>query len=540
MRTDSEQTKVTYLNRAQQYALALAANTEIDICSRRFGKSFGIVSRRIKRNVMFMPGSTGAFVASSFKQALTRTLPAALSGLREAGFIEGIHYVIGKRPPARLGFGKPNVPVQDFDNVVTFYNGTQMIIISQDVKMSSNSLTLDWVVGDEAKGLDFEKLKDETFPANGGTMRFYADCPWHHSILFVSDMPVLKSANWLLNYREKATTEVNEAIMALLVERYPLAMKEALTPGEKRRLQDIDRTLSGLRRIAVAYNEWSIFENIDVVGIQYIKKMKRDLPPLVFQTSILSRRIEKLADGFYPNFRESLHTYVANNNSLLESTGLKTDTASLGCLLDGDLDLKAPISVAFDYNANINWLVCGQRQGSVLKVLKSFYVKYQRKLRELVDDFCAYYQAHLCKEIILYYDSTALGSNYAVSDDDFKSIIVQQFNKHGWSVDCKFIGKPLPHNQKYSMLNDGFTGSKNLMPMFNKENNEALITAISLAEVEINRLGFHKRKAGEKLMESEDDPLEFRTDGTDAFDTLYIGNVLYPYSSYGVGIGSAL
>lgn len=79
------ETKVTYLNRAQQEALAIAANTEVDICSRRFGKSFGIVSRRIKRNVQFMPGSTGAFVASSFKQARTRTLPAALSGLREAG-----------------------------------------------------------------------------------------------------------------------------------------------------------------------------------------------------------------------------------------------------------------------------------------------------------------------------------------------------------------------------------------------------------------------------------------------------------------------
>ena len=204
------ETKVTYLNRAQQEALAIGANVEIPICSRRFGKSFGIVSRRIKRNVQFMPGSTGAFVASSFKQARTRTLPAALSGLREAGFIEGIHYVIGKRPPEKLGFAKPIIPVQNYEDVVTFYNGTQMIIISQDVRMSSNSLTLDWIVADEAKGLDYDKLKDETFPANGGTMRYFSDCPWHHSVLFVSDMPVLKSGRWLLNYREKATPEVND------------------------------------------------------------------------------------------------------------------------------------------------------------------------------------------------------------------------------------------------------------------------------------------------------------------------------------------
>lgn len=37
--------------------------------------------------------------------------------------------------------------------------------------------------------------------------------------------------------------------------------------------------------------------------------------------------------------------------------------------------------------------------------------------------------------------------------------------------------------------------------------------------------GFRKWKAGEKLSESEDDSvrLEYRTDGTDAFDSLYIG-----------------
>ena len=173
-------------------------------------------------------------------------------------------------------------------------------------------------------------------------------------------------------------------------------------------------------------------------------------------------------------------------------------------------------------------------------MLKSFYVKYQRKLRELVDDFCHYYRAHLTKEVVFYYDATALGSNYAVSDDDFKSVIIEQFHNHGWNVDAVFIGKPLPHNQKYSIINDGLKGAKHLLPLFNKENNEALLIAISMAEVSITPLGFHKNKGGEKLAESEDDPLEYRTDGTDAFDTLYLGNVLFPYSSGGDGIGSSI
>lgn len=529
---------LTYLNRAQQEALAIAANTEVDICGRRFGKSFGIVSRRIKRNVQFMPGSTGGFICSSFKQAHTRTLPAALSGLKEAGFIEGLHYVIGKRPPVKLGFAKPLVPVSDYENVVSFYNGTIMLIVSQDVKMSSNSVTFDWIVADEAKGLNFEKLKDETFPANGGTMRYFSDCPWHHSMLFVSDMPVMKSARWLLNYREKATPDIIEAIKGLLWRRWELIHLEP-TKRHKQQIVEVDGLLSRLRKIAVLYREWSTFENIDVVGIDYIKQMKRDLPPLTFQTSILSKRVERLSDGFYPNFRESLHTYIANNNDLLEKDGYES-SKDYGCLLDADLDLKAPISIAFDYNANINWLVAAQKDGSTLKILKSFYVKYARKLRELIDDFCQYYRSHLTKEVIYYYDSTALGSNYAVSSDDFRSVVMEEFEKNGWRIEGKFIGRPLAHNLKYSIINDGFKGAKHLMPMFNKENNEALLIAISLAEVVVTPTGFHKQKGGEKLAESEDDPLEYRTDGTDAFDTLYLGNVLYPYYINGAGIGSAL
>ena len=36
-------------------------------------------------------------------------------------------------------------------------------------------------------------------------------------------------------------------------------------------------------------------------------------------------------------------------------------------------------------------------------------------------------------------------------------------------------------------------------------------------------------KCGEKLVENEENLLEHRTDGTDAFDTLYIGCEKFPY-----------
>lgn len=50
-----------------------------------------------------------------------------------------------------------------------------------------------------------------------------------------------------------------------------------------------------------------------------------------------------------------------------------------------------------------------------------------------------------------------------------------------------------------------------------------------LSELRHRRNGFRKDKGGEKLAESEEDLLEHRTDGTDAFDTLYIGAEKFPF-----------
>ena len=75
----------------------------------------------------------------------------------------------------------------------------------------------------------------------------------------------------------------------------------------------------------------------------------------------------------------------------------------------------------------------------------------------------------------------------------------------------------------------GFAGNQRLMPFFNRQNNDDLILAIQSAGVTRGRNGFKKDKGGEKLAETEEDLLEHRTDGTDAFDTLYIGCEKFPH-----------
>ena len=195
---------------------------------------------------------------------------------------------------------------------------------------------------------------------------------------------------------------------------------------------------------------------------------------------------------------------------------------------DRDVNPDAPICIGMDYNANINWIVAGQPSGNRLNVLKSFYVKFERKLPALVDDFCNYYSEHRNKTVVFYYDTTALGSNYAVNTQDFRWVVIHEFERHGWQVQDVYLGNPMRHDEKYLLINQAFQGKQRLMPFFNRQNNDDLILAIQSAGVLNGRNGFHKNKSGEKLAESEEDLLEHRTDGTDAFDTLYIGCEKFP------------
>lgn len=93
------------------------------------------------------------------------------------------------------------------------------------------------------------------------------------------------------------------------------------------------------------------------------------------------------------------------------------------------------------------------------------------------------------------------------------------------------IGNPVRHVDKHRILHQAFVGVKYLFPLINKPNNEALTIALENTGIIVGSMGFRKDKAGEKLMESEDNLLEHRTDGTDAFDTLFIGFNQFPQTA---------
>lgn len=526
--------KRIYFNKPQRLTQLIGANTTVIVAGRRTGKTDSIAAPFVLRNMQRMPGSTGGIVVPTFKHGLTNTIPGLLAAWKRWGYVEGLHYVVGKKPPK--SFRQPIIDPKDYEHIISFYNGSVAVIISQDRPGSSNSLTLSWLLVDEAKFIDYAKLKDETLPANGGIKSYFGKHSFNHSIMILSDMPQTQKGSWFLHYRDKMDPELIATIEATVYEiwrtkeriRTLNAKGETVPPYLKGYLRRLDRDLNKMRSVAVYYREYSSIENLQLLGENYIKQMKRDLTPLTFQTSILCQRIGIAKDGFYSSMREG-HKYDANDNQYLDTLGYDYDFSTLDARADKDVDPDAPICIGMDYNANINWIVAGQPRDRRLNVIKSFYVKFDRKIPALVEDFCRYYASHRNKTVVYYYDATALGSNYAVNDQDFHYNVVKEFERHGWRVESVYLGNPMHHDEKYLLINNAFAGKQRLMPFFNRSNNEDLILAIQSAGVSNGRNGFRKDKSGEKLAESEEDLLEHRTDGTDAFDTLYIGCEKFPF-----------
>ncbi len=317
-----------------------------------------------------------------------------------------------------------------------------------------------------------------------------------------------------------------------------------------------DEYLRELRRSAFVVRRASTLENVDVLGEEYIRQMKRDLPPYTFMVSILNVKIKKSNDGFYSNLDiDHVHGYINDsgidpltmaNWSTQKATGIidgkkitsesyQPDLKELSerndCRMDADCVNDLPLYLAFDYNANINTLVVGQvyqRDGvEAVNVIKSFYVKNERKLRELVDDFSRYYapKRAVNRDVVYFYDATAKqGASYALTDERFYQAVIKELERNGWNVTAIDMGVPEKHEVKHRIINNGLAGIEYPAIRINQLNNPDLIIAMQLCEVSIGYQGFRKDKSQEKKPETEENlPLQQRTDFTDAFDSLYLG-----------------
>lgn len=519
------QTKKLFFNDQQSRVLQVMPKTLVCEWGRGTGK--GVVEAgRILYAMQHMPGSCLGMVAPSVKRCQTNILPSALVHLEEWGYRRDVHYIVGKKPWKALHWQEPHFQPMNWENTVAFYNGTYLNIISQDRSGTSNSLSLDHVFIDEAKFIDWEQLNNETLPANRGNKQLFGDCCLHHGLTITSDTSATKKGSWFMSWEKKMDKELVATLETVLVHLHTIRNKLAQHPerhdyymGQVSKYQSV---LHSLRSYCLLYSRCSSIQNLAILGEDFIKQMKRDLPRMTFFTSIMCQRVGIAQDGFYSGLDEDRNFYTAPNTSYLDGLqyNFNPKKDKVDCRTDADIEIGAPLIIGSDANSNINCLVVGQvGSDAKLRIINSFYVKYERKLPELAQDFCEYYRYHKDKRVIFYYDATFVGNSYATHNEKFYQIITRILRAAGWLVTEVYIGKPMAHIEKQFLINRMFKGHAKHMILINRDNNEDLIISIENAGVYNNG----KDKRGEKLVETDEDQLQDRTDFSDAFDTVCIG-----------------
>jgi hypothetical protein len=517
-----------YFNDAQQFLLAMNARDEIAVCGRGFGKG-AVQAGRLQTGFQGMPGSAGGFVSPSVKRCLTNILPSLLIHLERWGFRRDVHYCVGKKPWKALHWHSPIFAPANWENSIAFYNGSVCNIISQDRAGTSNSMSLDYIIADEAKFLDPDQLRNETFLANRGNEMYFGDFFMHHGMTITSDMPITKKGSWFLKYEEDMNVDLVSS-MWFICRKIAALHKQIMSYPDKayvinEELNQWRSVLNKMRKDCLLYAEFSSLENIDLLGEDYIRRMKRELSPGTFDSAILNKRQRIAKDGFYGSLDEDVNFYTAPNISYLDNMAYDFNKLQqVDSRMDSDVDDDLPLVIAFDANSNFNCLVVGQDKDAKLRVLKSFYVKYDRKLPELIDDFCLYYHYHKFKKVLFYFDATFKGTVTGMHANELYVIIERALKRNGWAVQTKYIGKPMNHIEKNLLINNMLKGRARHQVLINRDNNEDLIISIESAEV----VNGKKDKSGEKVVETDEDQLQNRTDFSDAFDTLCIGVEDFP------------
>jgi hypothetical protein len=520
----------------------IGANSKTIVCGRRFGKSDGVLGPDILYDVQHMPGSSGFIYQATFKQLLSRTLPASEAFWQRYGYKRDFHYVIGKKAEKWQKFKDPIIKPMDWEHCVHWYCGTVIYLLSQDVKFSANSLTTDWGKIDEGRSIKKEKCFEEVIPTLSGTDDRFKLCHKWKGFSIVSDMPTSKQGQWILDMEKRMDIELIQAIKDLIAHiNYKINYfkeKGSISKSSEYEITKLRRELNYYRSKAFLYKEFDTIENIEFLGEDYIRNMKRDLPPFIFNTSILNKKTRKLSTGFYPNLDPEIHYYDSVNNSYIDN--LRTNKGSYdiekisehNCLFDNDINLDVPLAITLDYNDKINWIVVGQRIEPEMRTLASFHVKTPQKIRQLCQNWCDYYRYIVNKTVVYYYNETALQKGYADEESEsFSEIVVKILTNNGWMVEPVFLGKTWNHLLKHQYIDDALTGRKYLFPRFNRSNNPYLLPAMEMTGTKIGAKGIQKDKSSEKDPETEDNPLETRTDGTDAWDDLFIGLNFFPRQS---------
>lgn len=437
-------TKRVYFNQKQIDFVTAPQKIKTCVAGRGWGKST-VISLILLFMLKAMPRAKIFFSSTTIEQIKNMTLPPVLAKLAEMGIIEGKHFVVGKDPWGANSrckwFKRPIAPVKKYDNVITFWNGFTVVMLSAAKPNSQRGGSYDAGIVDEAAFVKRGFWEKVLLKMVRGNLYKY-DTPLHHSIFILTSQPRTSEGMWVL----------------------------------------------AMEQMAAAFPETYLFlwasarDNVVVLGEEWFRIQKQTSSHLDYLIEVENVRLKKLPDGFYHRLDEKKHEY----RPIKDFTGRM-------------LDVRADelLEASFDFKGKFNCCSVWQEQEFTERCVRQFFVKDAKKINGLVDDICLHFKDHRFKYIRLWGEPRGRDDNSI--DEDIFTLISNRFKKNGWVVEIMVPkGRQTKrHKERFNFMEIIMDEEDYRLPKirFNAEACENVI--ISMQGTDINP-DYTKNKSAEK------------------------------------------
>lgn len=482
------------------------------IGGRGVAKSTVILARRSERCVRLMPGAPVAIVANTYSNLIDNIMPAVQNGWKLNGLIEGVHYVKGKRPPAEWS-RRCSVIVDDYRHVYSFWNGSVIFLGSLDNPSLLAGKSVAHLLFDEAKYASDSRAA-RVMPILRGDAITYGRCHLYGGVTITTDMPDVTEGefDWFFRYASEmnperiiktiqAAGELNKYLIKLTREnRNPTPDIRKLARIEKK-IDYYTEGLLKLRKGQTFFMNISSFVNIDILTLDYAKRL--------YNAALEHHEFLKSVLGMRPGVRQDARFYVLFGERHKYTDGTISGEAAFNCSQLRYLDPSRPLEGGMDFG-NMNSLVIAQSDGQYYRVHKNLYVIPPESLRELADQFLAFFEKHQEKVLNLYYDRS--GNNYQRQNEDRAGMIKAAIEKDadgrrtGWSVVLMSRKQgTIRQEAEFNFMQEFMSGKNKRLPLLLVDalNCAEMISSIELAKAEVKYRGdvkiVTKVKKSEKL-----------------------------------------
>lgn len=443
------------------------------IAGRAFGKSF-VNGVQVMIYVATMPKSRGLLLGPTYTQILTNSLGPMKSAWEWFGYFENIDYVVGRKPPAH--FASPYQRPDRYENVVTWWNGTTIILGSMDRPELMRGGNNDWSITDEALLVDRSKYLRITDKTVRGSHILLKNKPGHLSQSFTTSMPYGSAGKWLMDRKLEAENPENDIFF-------------------------------------IIGTSW---HNRLIIGDKVLNGWKKRDDPLTYMVEVMSIYVKQFGSLFYPSLQDK-HWYTDSYDyNHIDNLGF--NLAKRDSRWDKDCDPNKPLSISHDFGAfncitiDQEWMEDPMHNGAhTVRFINFMHVSHPRILQDLAKDFCDYYQHHQNKTVHQYGDKAGdkREANSVLSYfDEFSALL----EKEGWRVIRETLGDA-GHLARHKFINEIHREEDSRLPIarYNANNCKDLRIALESAPM-VNDRKDKSSERNRKLNQAH------ATHGTDAHD----------------------